>query len=311
MMEKSPGRACKGSFANPIVLPAISADTERQMMMRTRTYKTRNDEDRSFESLAMKLYERFEDEEEIINVNDVAKEEGEDPKRIYDIFNIFEGLGLVAKLGVKTYNKLGKENARAAFARMKLSAAAMETQVASAMVQHKVVQFNQNPAEIDQGNQYHLTRLTEKIMVILLSVEGDSGVMAGGLSYKQILSLLYQRGENKTAGVMDSVRQKVSRVLKSLVGLGVLSSVKISEREIFYKLQDSTFLTVPVQYPDMLITQQVEDGEDEVREEETSTSIYVEVGDAVPVVEFSLEVRKLPFTFKLLSNFYLRKYSES
>ena len=235
-----------GSSRLTINLPAISSRTEEEMMKVERSEKKKKaGEDKSIETLAKKLLEKFKEDEGDFEIDEIAEEEEEDPKRIYDLMNIFEGLGLVSKKAAKTYSlethgkmmqTLGKLQKMAIEVNLK-------SQISKAFEKTSVLQFSQNKENEEEEihMKFHMKQLTEKIMMIFLSSE------IGNLSWKHILGLVFNEDMKASE---DSVKLKIVRILKTLVGLEILSRVewKVKEKrgkrkEVLYQLQlllDST-----------------------------------------------------------------------
>lgn len=201
--------------------------------------KKKAGEDKSIETLAKKLLEKFKEDEGDFEIDEIAEEEEEDPKRIYDLMNIFEGLGLVSKKAAKTYSlethgkmmqTLGKLQKMAIEVNLK-------SQISKAFEKTSVLQFSQNKENEEEEihMKFHMKQLTEKIMMIFLSSE------IGNLSWKHILGLVFNEDMKASE---DSVKLKIVRILKSLVELEILSRVewKVKEKrgkrkEVLYQLQ--------------------------------------------------------------------------
>ena len=228
-----------------VSLPPISGQTEKEMMKVGRSYKKKKEgEDKSIETLAKKLQERFKDhDEEDFDIEEIAEEEEEDPKRIYDLLNIFEGLGLLKKNGKKTYSLGSQQNLAGTLENLKKSAIEVDlnSQISQTLKKTRVLQFRREEVEGEGGKtkEFHLKLLTEKILMIFLS--SDSSERGNpSYSYEQIRAFVFNEDMKATK---DSVQIKITRVLRTLVGLEILSRVVVGRRgrgrkqEVLYQLQ--------------------------------------------------------------------------
>ena len=234
-------RRRKISQSYPVVLPLLPDDIEQRLMNETKTYKPKKkDEDNSFESLAKKILENVRGKAgENITIDDVA--EGDEEKRIYDVMNIFEGIGLTSKLMKKTYKCNGDEDIKEKLENLKEFAIGndLESQISIAMMENSVLEFNQNKENQEEERKktkdFHLTQLTEKILMIFLSLESSKTQF---LTAKQILPLL-----SKDEGHQTSRGLQISKILVSLRAVGLLSVVgeKIGSgrggKKLFYSLE--------------------------------------------------------------------------
>ena len=231
------------SSSRPVLnLPAINTGTEEAMMKVARSEKPKKKagEDKSVETLAKKLLEKVNDHDEgFLDIDEIADEEDEDPKRIYDLMNVFESLGILSKKGVKSYSREYHGKMRQTLENLKQRAIEvnLETQIRKSLKKTSVLMFSQmKENEEDGGNtkEFHLKLLTEKILMILLSSKSSNR----SFTSNQILGLVFNK---KMKGTEDSVKLKGVRVLKTLVGLEILSRVemKVGKRrsEVFYQLQ--------------------------------------------------------------------------
>ena len=268
--------------SRPLVyLPAISSKTEEEMMKASKREQSKQKKTEQ-ETLARKFMERFKEcDDENFDVNEVADEEDEDPKRINDLLNIFEGLGLLkgkkkkAKKtkAKKTYEKENHENMMETLKNLKQTAidVDLKSQISKALEKTSVLQFSQEETKEEGGEtkEFHLKLLTEKILMIFLSSEHGNP----SYSFKQIRSLVFNEDMKATK---NSVQIKITRVLKTLVGLEILSMVeRVTEGpgrrlEALYQLQlnigssEADKAADPNQHHDLLLvaTDQVETFED-------------------------------------------------
>ena len=235
--------------SRPLVyLPAISSKTEEEMMKASKREQSKQKKTKQ-ETLARKFMERFKEcDDENFYVNEVADEEDEDPKRINDLLNIFEGLGLLKgkkKKGKKTkhkkiYEKENHENMMETLKNLKQTAidVDLKSQISKALEKTSVLQFSQEETKEEGGEtkEFHLKLLTEKILMIFLSFEHGNP----SYSFKQIRNLVFNEDMKTTK---NSVQIKITRVLKTLVGLEILSVVeRVTEGpgrrlEALYQLQ--------------------------------------------------------------------------
>ena len=222
-----------------INLPAISSRTEEEMMKVARSEKKKKKvgEDKSIETLAKKLLEKLEEDKGDFEIDEIAEEEDEDPKRIYDLMNIFEGLGLLSKKEAKTYSRESHGKMEQTLEKLQKMAVEVDlkTQIWNALKKPRVLQFSQNKEnedeEVGKTKEFHMKQLTEKIMMIFLSSELDT------LSYQQILGLVFKEDMRASE---DSVKLKIVRVLKTLVGVEILSGSEVKEqrgKKVLYQLR--------------------------------------------------------------------------
>ena len=147
--------------------------------------------------------------------------EDEDTKRIYDVLNILEGVGLTAKKGRKLYSWAGRNKMWECLESLKEKAVEVE-------LKDQIRRFEEEGQETpglqfsrdEEREGFHLRELTEKIVMVFLSLDGRT------LTNKQILSFVFN-AEKK--GTKQSVLQKVVKVLKVLVAMGLLSMVRTSD----------------------------------------------------------------------------------
>jgi hypothetical protein len=204
-------------------LPRLTDDIEQRLkeMSKMKTYKPKQEnEDKSFASFTKKIFEKVRGKSgENITIDEVADGEQEDSKRIYDVMNILEGIGLTSKTMKRTYKCHDDENMKKTLVKLKELALGndLERQVSIAMVEKSVLEFNQNKEnqeeEREKTKDFHLTQLTEKILMILMSLEKTQF-----LSAKQILPLLtIEEGLHVSRGL------QISKVLVGLHAVGLLS----------------------------------------------------------------------------------------
>ena len=148
----------------------------------------------------------------------MADAEDEDTKRIYDVLNILEGVGLTAKKGRKLYSWAGRN---------KMCLESLQEKAVEVELKDQIRRFEEEGQETpglqfsrdEEREGFHLRELTEKIVMVFLSLDGRT------LTNKQILSFVFN-AEKK--GTKQSVLQKVVKVLKVLVAMGLLSMVRTS-----------------------------------------------------------------------------------
>ena len=221
-------------------LPAITTSTEEAMMKVAKSAKPKKEgEDKSVETLAKKLLEKvFDQDEKFLDIDKIADEEDEDPKRMYDLMNIFESLGLVSKKEIKVYSGENFGKMREILKNLKQKAVEVNlgTQIKEALKNTSVLQFSQKREKKDGGKdgEFHMKQLTEKIMMIFLSAEPSYS----SYNSNQILGFLFDK---KMKGTKASVELKIVRVLKTLVAVEILSRVemRLAKRrsQVLYQLQ--------------------------------------------------------------------------
>ena len=236
----------KGTLTNPIVLPALSPDTEAKLMAGTvKTVKVKNsNSDRTIETLAKKIYERFQEKNnETFDVKTILEEENEIPQRVYDVLNIFEGLGLVSK-EAGSFKSLGQDNMKSTLRKIQIDAEVnnVSSLLYTALKQGEVLKFPEQQEERSRNlKEFHLTVLTKKILKIFYSLEHliDQQLrLVQGLTYQEVIDLLYHQGDEEK-DKYSSIRVRVVRLLNTLFSLGLLSRVKGWMNKDLYRLVDT------------------------------------------------------------------------
>ena len=176
------------------------------------------------------------------NVKDLTKDIGEEVTRVYDILNVFEGLGLVTKSNVSKYSWVGEEDGM------------MPTlkQLRNHANSQNLVSIFLDPTKTDQNvkgeARCSLQFLTGKMMMLLLILDPSEG-----LSKADFSKFIFQNVSQKT---MNSAAQRIVKVLK------VLESLKLIRGE--NKLQEPPHFKYIGPYIDIadIVLVVVADGQD-------------------------------------------------
>ena len=144
------------------------------------------------------------------SIKDLTKDFGEDIARIYDILNVFEGLGLVTKCDINKYYWLGEEDGMIPTLRQLKTLANSENLVNIFMEPSK-----SDPNEKGKG-KYSVQFLTGKMMMLFLILDPKEG-----LSKADFLKFILQNVSQKTKNSGD---QRIAKVLKILEALRLIQS---------------------------------------------------------------------------------------
>ena len=142
------------------------------------------------------------------NVKSLAEELGDDVKRVYDICNVFEALGIVIKKKVNTFCWFGIYSEHMIETLRHLKTIAESENLHSLILNREVVTGNQETLKLN------LQVLTEKMMMLFLLLDSHEG-----FTKSQLYSFIYRADETKASGVL-----RISKVLKIVQTLGLLSS---------------------------------------------------------------------------------------
>ena len=270
------GKGNKVSVINYISRQAIPVDIEEKLTVSRDVKKT----DRSLETLALKLFERFQNKDsEIFDVKKISVEEDEYVERIYDLVKISEALGLISKdeggSYMCTYRCLGQDNMLETLLKIKIYAAAynLEGLLFNALEEKRVLKF---PEHYERGDKMTMTTLTEKILTVFFSLENivqQKCHQLRGLDYQQVLGLLHERDEEKEKS--SFLHLKVIKILKTLASCDILSRTKGEGKETLYRMKDLYYRTAATEsdpWADFPVLTEAED-EDDLQEVVTNAVI--------------------------------------
>lgn len=171
------------------------------------------EKEKSIESLAEEVIQKLSLKQTSspvnFNVKHLAEELGDDVKRLYDICNVLEALGVVIKKKVNTFCWVGVNGAKMIETLRHLKTVAESEDLHSLILNKEVVTDNNKTLKLN------LQVLTEKMMMLFLLLDSHES-----LTKSQLYSFIFRGAEeNKASGIL-----RISKVLKIVQTLGLLST---------------------------------------------------------------------------------------